>query len=64
MSRLIQDLLAGIAGTLRGMPHCSCAILYRVGKRAARCARSLVRRLADGLFSVLDLLPNLLKLLQ
>jgi hypothetical protein len=63
MSRVIQDLLAGIAGTLRGTPHCSCAILYRVGKRA-RCARSLVRRLADGLFSVLDLLPNLAKLLQ
>jgi hypothetical protein len=46
MSGIVQDCFAGIAALLRGMPHGSYAILYRVGNRAC-CARSLVSRFGD-----------------
>jgi hypothetical protein len=41
MSCIIQEFFASIATLLRGMPHCSHAILYRTGNRLCR-ARSLV----------------------
>jgi hypothetical protein len=41
MSCLIQDFFARIAALLRGMPHGSYAILYRVGNGAG-CARGLL----------------------
>jgi hypothetical protein len=46
MSCLIQEFFARIAALLRGMPHGSYAILYRVGDGAC-CARSLVSRFGD-----------------
>jgi hypothetical protein len=41
MSCLIQELFAGIATLLRGMPHSSYAIVYRTGNRVSG-ARSLL----------------------
>jgi hypothetical protein len=46
MGCLIQEFFARFAALLRGMPHSSYAILYRIGNRACR-ARSLVSRFGD-----------------
>jgi hypothetical protein len=46
MGCLIQEFFPRIATLLRGMPHGSYAILYRIGNRAC-CARSLVSRFGD-----------------
>jgi hypothetical protein len=46
MRCIIQDFFASVAALLRGLPHGSYAILYRVGNRVC-CARSLVSRFGD-----------------
>jgi hypothetical protein len=46
LSCLFQELFARIAALLRGMPHGSYALLYRIGNGAC-CASRLVSRFGD-----------------